>query len=100
MTTTKPQASGTESPSDDARALLDAASKSTSESVTDAAERLSQAIDGGKRMYGRVREQVVDSAKAADGAIHAHPYIAVAIGVGAGALIGYLLGRRGSQGCK
>jgi ElaB/YqjD/DUF883 family membrane-anchored ribosome-binding protein len=41
-----------------------------------------------------VRDQAVAGAKATDEAVRAHPWQAVAIGVGVGALIGYLAGRR------
>jgi len=36
----------------------------------------------------------VAGAKAADEAVHEHPYQAIAIGVGVGAIVGFLLARR------
>jgi ElaB/YqjD/DUF883 family membrane-anchored ribosome-binding protein len=40
---------------------------------------------------------VVQGAKAADEAVHEHPYQAIAIGVGVGVVVGYLLSRRCSR---
>ena len=42
-------------------------------------------------------EVAVEGAKAADEAVHAHPYQAIAIGVGVGALVGYLIARQCSS---
>jgi ElaB/YqjD/DUF883 family membrane-anchored ribosome-binding protein len=39
----------------------------------------------------------VEGAKAADEAVHEHPYQAIAIGVAIGALIGYFVARRCSR---
>lgn len=81
----------------DARALLDATADSASDSISDARKRLSAALEGGKRMYGRVKEQVIEGAKATDSAVHAHPYVAILAGVGVGALLGFLVARRFSR---
>jgi ElaB/YqjD/DUF883 family membrane-anchored ribosome-binding protein len=64
-----------------------------------ARKRLAAALESGKAMAGRVRDQAVAGAKAADEAVHEHPYQAIAIGVGVGALLGYLLARRCSHKC-
>ena len=45
-------------------------------------------------MAGNVRDQAVAGAKAADVAVHEHPYQAIAIGVGVGAVAGFLIARR------
>ena len=45
-------------------------------------------------MCDRVRDKAVESAKAADEAVHEHPYQAIGIALGVGALIGYLASRR------
>ena len=79
---------------DDARALMTATADVAGEKVGEARQRLAAALERGKEIYGRVRQQAVEGAKAADVAVHEHPYQAIAIGVGCGALIGYLLARR------
>ena len=79
---------------EDARALMTATADVAGEQVGEARKRLAAALESGKEIYGRVREKAVEGAKAADVAVHAHPYQAVAIGVGLGALLGYLISRR------
>jgi ElaB/YqjD/DUF883 family membrane-anchored ribosome-binding protein len=82
---------------EDARALMAATADVAGDKVGDARKRLAAALERGKEVYGRVREKAVEGAKAADEAVHAHPYQAIAIGVGVGALVGYLLGRQCSR---
>lgn len=82
---------------DDARALMSATADVAGEKVVDARKRLAAALERGKEIYGQVREKAVQGAKAADEAVHEHPYQAIAIGVGVGALIGYLVARRCSR---
>ena len=81
---------------EDARALMTATADVAGEKVGEARQRLAAALERGKKMYGRVREQAVEGAKVADETVHQHPYQAIAIGVGVGALLGYLITRRGS----
>ena len=61
------------------------------EKVSDARKRLAAALERAKEIGGRVRDKAVAGAKVADQAIRENPYQAIAIGVGVGALIGYLL---------
>lgn len=82
---------------EDARALMAATADVAGEKVGEARKRLAAALEQGKEIYGRVKEKAVKGAKAADEAVHEHPYQAIAIGVGVGALVGYLLGRRCSR---
>jgi ElaB/YqjD/DUF883 family membrane-anchored ribosome-binding protein len=79
---------------EDAQALMAATADVAGEKVKEARNRLAAALDRGKEIYGRVRDKAVEGAKAADEAVHEHPYQAIAIGVGVGALLGYLLARR------
>jgi ElaB/YqjD/DUF883 family membrane-anchored ribosome-binding protein len=79
---------------EDAQALMAATADVAGEKVAEARKRLAAALDRGKEICGRAREKVVEGAKAADEAVHEHPYQAIAIGVGVGVLIGYLLARR------
>ena len=84
---------------DDARALMAATADVAGEKVGEARKRLAAALERGTEVYGRVRERALEGAKAADVAVHEHPYQAIAIGVGVGTLLGYLLARRGSRSC-
>jgi ElaB/YqjD/DUF883 family membrane-anchored ribosome-binding protein len=79
---------------EDARALMAATADVAGEKVSEARKRLAVALERGKEIYGHVREKAVEGAKAVDEAVHEHPYQAIAIGVGVGALIGYLAARR------
>jgi ElaB/YqjD/DUF883 family membrane-anchored ribosome-binding protein len=79
---------------EDAQALMAATADVAGEKVAEARKRLAAALDRGKEICGRAREKVVAGAKAADEAVHEHPYQAIAIGVGVGVVIGYLLARR------
>ena len=79
---------------DEAQALLAATAGVAGEHVGAARQRLAAALERGKAIAGQVRDQAVAGAKVADETVRANPYQAIAIGVGVGALVGYLLGRR------
>ena len=82
---------------DDARALMTATADVAGEKVVEARKRLAAALESGKEIYGRVRDKAVEGAKVADQTVRENPYQAIAIGVGVGAVIGYLLARRCSR---
>jgi ElaB/YqjD/DUF883 family membrane-anchored ribosome-binding protein len=82
---------------DDARALMAATADVAGEKVSEARKRLAAALESGKEIYGRVRDKAIEGAKATDQAVHEHPYQAIGIAVGVGALIGYLVARRCSR---
>jgi ElaB/YqjD/DUF883 family membrane-anchored ribosome-binding protein len=84
---------------DDARALMAATADVAGEKVAEARKRLAAALDSAKEIAGRVRDKAVESAKAADEAVHEHPYQAIGIAFGVGALIGYLAARRCCRNC-
>ncbi|NOS69260.1 MAG: DUF883 domain-containing protein [Verrucomicrobia bacterium] len=84
---------------EDARALLTATADVAGEKVGEARKRLAVALESGKEIYSRVRDKAVEGAKVADQTVRENPYQAIAIGVGVGALIGYLVGRRCSRNC-
>jgi ElaB/YqjD/DUF883 family membrane-anchored ribosome-binding protein len=83
---------------EDARALMAATADVAGEKVGEARNRLAAALERGKELAGNVRDKAVAGAKVADQSIRENPYQAVAIGVGVGALIGFLVARRCS--CK
>ena len=72
---------------EDAQALMAATADVAGEKVGEARKRLAAALEN-------ARDKAVRGAKAVDEAVHEHPYQAIAIGMGVGALIGYVLARR------
>lgn len=82
---------------DDASALMAATADVAGEKVGEARKRLAAALERAKDIYGQVREKAVEGAKAADVAVHEHPYQAIGIGVGVGVIVGYLISRRCSR---
>lgn len=79
---------------EEAQALMAATADVLGDKVGEARKRLAAALDGSKMMYNRVKEKAVEGAKATDKAVRANPYQSIAIAVGVGALIGYLVARR------
>lgn len=80
--------------SEDARALLDATAELTDAKVTEARERLTEALNSSKATFNRISEKAAQGVQAADQTIRSNPYQSIAIAFGVGALLGYLLGRR------
>jgi ElaB/YqjD/DUF883 family membrane-anchored ribosome-binding protein len=79
---------------EDARALMDATAHVAGEKASEARKRLAAALDSAKEIAGRVRDKTVEGAKAADEAVREHPYQAIGVAFGVGALLGYLVMRR------
>jgi ElaB/YqjD/DUF883 family membrane-anchored ribosome-binding protein len=84
---------------EDARDLMTATADVAGEKVSAARKRLAAALERAKEIAGNVRDKAVAGAKATDKAVHEHPYQAIAIGVGVGAILGYLIARRCSRNC-
>ena len=82
---------------EDARDLMTATADVAGDKVAEARKRLAAALERAKEIAGRVREKAVDCAKATDEAMHEHPYQAIGIAVGVGALLGYLAACRCSR---
>ncbi len=82
---------------EDAQALLVATADVAGEKVGEARKRLAAALERAREMAGTIRDRAAAGAKATDAAVHEHPYKAIAIGVGVGALIGFLVARRFSR---
>jgi ElaB/YqjD/DUF883 family membrane-anchored ribosome-binding protein len=82
---------------EDARALMAATADVAGEKVGEARKRLAVALDNAKEVVGRVRDKAVEGAQAADEAVREHPYQAIGIAFGVGALLGYLAVRRCSR---
>jgi ElaB/YqjD/DUF883 family membrane-anchored ribosome-binding protein len=79
---------------EDARALMAATADVPGDKVAEARKRLAAALESGKELIGRAREQAVERAKAADQVVRENPYQTIAIAFGVGAVIGFLLARR------
>jgi ElaB/YqjD/DUF883 family membrane-anchored ribosome-binding protein len=75
---------------EDARALVTATADVAGDKVADARKRLAAALGRGKEFYGAVCEKAAEGARAADQTVRDRPYQAIAIGVGVGAVLGYL----------
>jgi ElaB/YqjD/DUF883 family membrane-anchored ribosome-binding protein len=82
---------------EDARELLSATADVAGEKVGAARKRLAAALDSAKEVAGCVRDKAIAGAKVADETVRANPYQAIAIGVGVGAIIGFLIARRCSS---
>jgi ElaB/YqjD/DUF883 family membrane-anchored ribosome-binding protein len=78
----------------DAKELLAATGHVAEEKVVEARKRLAAAIERGKEAWNTVQEKAVAGAKATDEVIREHPYQAIGIAFGIGALVGFLLSRR------
>ncbi len=79
---------------EDAQALLSATAHVAEEKVVEARKRLTAALEKGKEAWDAVQEKAVAGAKATDQVIRDNPYKALAVALGVGAIIGYLLRRR------
>lgn len=82
---------------EDARALMAATADVAGEKVGEARNRLAAALERGREIAGNIRDKAVAGAKVTDQTIRENPYQAIAIGVGVGAILGYILARRCSR---
>jgi len=81
----------------DARGVITASGDAVEEKVADGDKRLSAPLEGGKELYGLLKENTVEKMKVTDKVVHEHPYQAIGIGFGIGAFIGFLASRRHSR---
>ena len=79
---------------EDAHALLAATANIAEEKVTSARNRLNTALQSSREVLSRVQDKAVAGAKATDETIREHPYQAIGVALGVGALLGFLLRRR------
>ena len=76
----------------DARALIEATANVTAETAKESRERLMVTLERGKKLYGDLSEKAYDEALAADESVS--KYVYHAIGIVAGAFLGYFTARR------
>ncbi len=81
---------------EDAGALLKATADVAGDKVGAARKRLEAALHSARGMAESVCEKSRAGARAADAAVRENPYQAIAIGVGVGAILGFLLARQRS----
>lgn len=94
QTVPETESGGIDNIADDAKTLLAATADAAEEKVVEARERLAAAIDKGRNSWQRVQDRCVQGAKATDEMVRSHPYQAIGIAFGVGALLGFLLTRR------
>ncbi len=82
---------------DDARALMAATADVAGEKVAEARKRLAAALESAKEIASKVKDKAVEGAKVTDKTIRENPYQAIAVGVGIGFLLGYLIANRRSR---
>jgi len=82
-----------------ANKLISATADLAEAKIDEAYNQLTGILDRGKGMYVTARQQAFKGSHAADVAVHQHVYQAIAIGIGAGALIGYLCATRHTCKC-
>jgi ElaB/YqjD/DUF883 family membrane-anchored ribosome-binding protein len=82
---------------EDARALMAATADVAGEKVGEARNRLAAALERGKEIAGNIRDKAVAGAKVTDQTIRENPYQAIAIGVGVGMILGFIVARRCSR---
>jgi len=80
---------------EESRSLLEATAEATEEKIIEARKRLAAALETAREAYDRVQDKAVAGAKHADKTIRENPYQAMAVAFGVGALLGFLLSRRG-----
>ena len=81
---------------EDAKALLAATAEVAEDKVIAARERLSAALERGREAWDTLQDRAVRGVKVTDKAIRNHPYQVIGVAIGAGALLGFLLTRRGN----
>lgn len=79
---------------EDARALLSATGHVAEDKVVQARQRLADALERGAETLEGWQDRAVAGAKAADKGIREHPYQAIGVAFGVGALVAYLVARR------
>jgi ElaB/YqjD/DUF883 family membrane-anchored ribosome-binding protein len=82
---------------EDAEALMAATADVAGDKIGEARKRLAAALESSKEMYGRVREKTAEGVRVADQTVREHPYQAIGIALGVGALVGFLVGRQCSR---
>lgn len=78
---------------DDTGELLESTVRTARKRYNEAVDALEDVIERGKSMYGVARQRAVHDTKLVDRSIHEHVYQTIAIGIGIGVILGYVLSR-------
>jgi ElaB/YqjD/DUF883 family membrane-anchored ribosome-binding protein len=78
----------------DSEELLQATKDTLGENGRDTRKRIKHAMDRAKRTCRRLEARAIHRAKAADRVIRSHPYQSLGIALGAGLLLGGLMGKK------
>ena len=78
----------------DAEELMKTTAGELNEKSREARLRLKTALEGARESCECLRERAAEGVKATDRAIRTRPYESLGIALGAGVLLGFLLGRR------
>lgn len=78
----------------DANNLLAATSDVANDRVTEARERLSDALDNGRDVYKKLRKQAIKGAQRADEVVRDNPYAPIGLALVIGGLLVFLFTRR------
>lgn len=77
-----------------AHGLISATAEAAGATSVEVRKQLDAVVDRGREYYDRVYDTAVDGARAADEVVHEQPYKSLAVALGVGALLGFLLARR------
>ncbi|TSA34687.1 MAG: DUF883 domain-containing protein [Verrucomicrobiaceae bacterium] len=83
----------------DAGALVAATKDITGEQVQEARKRVDFALKRAKGIYGQVCDKAIDGSNAVNELVHKNSYQAIAVGLAAGAILGYFIARGCKRGC-
>ncbi|MFZ4780573.1 MAG: DUF883 family protein [Terrimicrobiaceae bacterium] len=83
----------------DAGALVAATKDIAGEQVQQARKRVDLALERAQAIYGQVCDKAVDGTTAVNELVHKNSYQAIAIGLVAGAILGYFIARGCKRGC-
>lgn len=83
----------------DAGALVAATKNVAGEQVQEARKRLDVALETAKSIYDQACDKTLDGTAAVNDLVHKNSYQAIAIGLGVGAILGYLIARACKRGC-
>jgi len=79
---------------EDARALLAATAHVADEKVASARQRLEAALHRAHEVMEQARVKAVACTRAADGMVRSHPYESLAVAIGVGTILGWVMSRR------
>ena len=83
----------------DAGVLVAATKDIAGEQVQEARKRANLALDRAKEICGEYCDNAVDGTTAVNEMVHNKAYVAIAIGLGAGVILGYFIARGYKCGC-